>query len=101
MDRNMILAIALSLAVLIGWQVFVITPQQEALKAAREAQAVEEALKPENDISGVNDFIREKIITVEEALASTPHRVSIKTPNLIGSINLKGGRIDDLSLVEY
>jgi len=43
MDRNMIIAIVLSMAVLVGWQVLVIDPQREALEAAREAQAVEQA----------------------------------------------------------
>ncbi len=36
----------------------------------------------------------------EAALAASP-RVRIDTPSLAGSIALKGGRIDDLSLIKY
>src|SRR5690606_25409696 len=34
------------------------------------------------------------------ALAASP-RVKIETPNITGSIALKGGRIDDIALVKY
>ena len=36
----------------------------------------------------------------EEALAATP-RIKLETPSLFGSIDLKGGRIDDVSLKDY
>src|SRR5260370_27799343 len=36
-----------------------------------------------------------------EAARALPPRVRIETPSLSGSISLKGGRIDDLSLVKY
>ena len=39
-------------------------------------------------------------MTREEALAQSP-RVAIDTPSLKGSIALKGGRIDDLTLEDY
>ena len=39
------------------------------------------------------------IRTVEEALAASP-RVEIKSDSLSGSINLEGGRIDDLKLIK-
>ena len=39
-------------------------------------------------------------MTREEALAQSP-RIAIDTPSLIGSIALKGGRIDDLTLKDY
>jgi len=35
-----------------------------------------------------------------QVIAATP-RVAIETPNLRGSINLKGARIDDLELIQY
>src|SRR5262245_2050698 len=41
-----------------------------------------------------------KALTREEALAQSP-RVRIETPRLAGSIALKGGRVDDLSLTQY
>jgi YidC/Oxa1 family membrane protein insertase len=41
-----------------------------------------------------------KQLTREEALKQSP-RVTIETPRVAGSIALKGGRIDDLSLTQY
>ena len=41
-----------------------------------------------------------QILSREAALAASP-RVRIETPNLSGSIALKGARIDDLSLTKY
>jgi YidC/Oxa1 family membrane protein insertase len=40
------------------------------------------------------------IVTRDRVIAATP-RVTIETPRLKGSFALKGGRIDDLSLVRY
>jgi YidC/Oxa1 family membrane protein insertase len=41
-----------------------------------------------------------QVMTREAAVATSP-RVRIETPRLAGSINLKGGRIDDLLLTRY
>jgi YidC/Oxa1 family membrane protein insertase len=39
-------------------------------------------------------------VTREAALAASP-RIQLDTPRLAGSVSLKGGRLDDLSLVKY
>ncbi|HPE32968.1 MAG TPA: membrane protein insertase YidC, partial [Parvularculaceae bacterium] len=102
MDRNLILAVALSALVLIGWELFINGPQREALQAQRKVVAEQAqmtaspAAEPE---LGVTPVATE--MTVEEALAATPERVEIDTPNFKGSINLVGGRIDDLLLKQY
>ncbi|NWG91081.1 MAG: membrane protein insertase YidC [Parvularculaceae bacterium] len=101
MDRNTILFIVLTAAVLIGWDLLVIAPQREAL---REQQRVEQAARDAagptvaGDIAGA---AAEKSLSIEEALAKSPGRVKIETPSLTGSINLAGGRIDDLLLKNY
>ncbi|HBS36254.1 MAG TPA: membrane protein insertase YidC [Parvularcula sp.] len=101
MDRNVILFIVLTAAVLIGWDAFVIGPQREAIRAARaaEAAAAPKVESPEGGIAGVS--LSPVTLTVEEALTKAPGRVKIDTPSLVGSINLAGGRIDDLSLKNY
>ena len=102
MDRNLILAVALSALVLIGWELFINGPQREALQAQRKVVAEQAqmtaspAAEPE---LGVTPVAAE--MTVEEALAATPERIEIDTPNFKGSINLVGGRIDDLLLKQY
>ncbi len=105
MDRNLILAIVLSFGVFLVWDFMVLGPQREAQQeAARAAQVaaeqqVEAAQDMDPDIGGLAGA--EAALTVEDAIAKSTARVPIKTPTLQGSINLKGGRFDDLLLLQY
>lgn len=97
-QRNMILAIVLSLLVLLGWQLaserFFPTPK--ALPAAVQqgaAPATPGALPTAGDAPRV---LRSRTAVI----GSTP-RIAIDTPKLAGSINLRGARIDDLVLKTY
>ncbi len=101
MDRNTLLFIVLTAAILIGWDALVIGPQRQAL---REQQRVEQAAQEAAGPNLTGDIVGEapvKTLSVDEALAKTAGRVAIDTPSLVGSINLDGGRIDDLSLKNY
>lgn len=101
MDRNTLLFIILTAAVLIGWDALVIAPQREALREQQkiERQAAEDA---EPDLTGdIATAAAAEKVSLDEALAMAPGRVAIESPSLIGSINLAGGRIDDLSLKNY
>jgi len=91
-QKNTILFIVLSAVILIGWQLLVGVPQPQKPSppptpppGPGAPAPVEPPVKP---------------MTREEALAQSP-RVRIETPRLAGSIALKGGRIDDLSLTQY
>lgn len=100
MDRNTLLFIVLTAAVLIGWDALVIAPQREALKERqRIEQETREAAQP--NLTGDLAVAPEKALTIEEAIAKAPGRVAIETPSLKGSINLSGARIDDLLLKNY
>jgi YidC/Oxa1 family membrane protein insertase len=101
MDRNVILFIVLTAAVLIGWDVFMIAPQREAIRAERAAEAAKAPAS--TDLTGdiVANPAAPATLSIEEALATAPGRVKIETPSLTGSINLSGARIDDLSLKNY
>lgn len=105
MDRNLILAIVLSMGVFLGWDLLVLAPQREAQRAAQAEQAARqaaEAVPSESDTEIGSGLIgTESQMTVEEALARSPARVPIKTATLEGSINLRGGRLDDLVLRQY
>ncbi len=106
--RNMIIAVVLSLAVVIGWQYFVITPQVE--RAAEQAEIAAQQSTEEGavdlatpDGAGEVTEIAEApstFVTREQAIAEG-QRITIDTPSLTGSINLVGGRVDDLSLKNY
>ncbi len=102
MDRNTILFIALTAAVLIGWDALVIGPQREAL---RQQQLIEEAGREAAEPNLTGDIaaasVAPQALSTGEALKKAPGRIAIDTPSLQGSINLAGARIDDLSLKNY
>ena len=115
-NKNMLLAIALSALVLIGWQYFVGVPQmQRQQEAARQAE-LQKAQQPQAQqqpgatpatggqpaAPGVVPGQAETapLASRAEVIKSTP-RISIDTPRYIGSINLKGGRLDDIALRTY
>jgi YidC/Oxa1 family membrane protein insertase len=96
-QKNTILFIVLSAVILIGWSLLFPahkpTPPPQATPPGTTAPAP--APTP-----GPTEAPPAKPMTREEALAQSP-RVPIQTPRLGGSIALKGGRIDDLSLTQY
>ncbi|MGB6909248.1 MAG: membrane protein insertase YidC [Methyloceanibacter sp.] len=113
-NRNFILAIVLSMAILFSWQYFFVPaqpPQQPGTQTA-EQQAQQQA-QPGPQQPGAQsaapaaDGARPAPSAIQtaaqsrvEALAATP-RVAIDTPSIQGSINLKGARIDDVVLKKY
>ena len=92
--NNVFLAIALSVIILITWQYFFATsfaPSEGGRKAAPldwQAPTVAATQQRQQDVSR------------QELLDRSP-RVAIETPRLKGSISLRGGRVDDLSLAQY
>jgi YidC/Oxa1 family membrane protein insertase len=123
-QKNLLIAVMLSVAVMLGWQFFYAGPalkvQQEKAQRERVAQQAEAekaassgtatatpagpatstpgttlpGAKPSEALSAVPSGTR------LEALAKS-QRVPIETPSLTGSISLKGGLVDDLVLVKY
>ena len=121
-NKNTILAIVLSAVVLIAWQYFYAVPQAEKQKLAQQqaqtqqqvqkqtvqqpAQAGQPAQTPSvpgaPPVPGqaVQPAVTGAPVTRSAALAISP-RIPIETGSLQGSIALKGGRIDDLSLLKF
>jgi len=119
-QKNTILAIVLSALVLIVWQVYFGVPQMEKQKQVQQQQAQERSQQPPalpSQTPGAvpqtppapgtapqtpaqGGTVAPQTMSRDAALAASP-RVRIETPSLAGSIALKGGRIDDLSLVKY
>jgi YidC/Oxa1 family membrane protein insertase len=112
-NKNLILAVALSMLVIIGWSVLFPPPEtpQDApstqTSAPQNAQATQPgtpsgtpvadtatgtATTPPASAASGNDAIA--------ALESAP-RIAIDTPKLKGALSLLGGRIDELSLENY
>jgi len=106
-QKNLLIAIILSIAVLLGWQMFFGPPMPKQGQTDRPAPtenvptpgATPEASAPAAP-GATSPATPEVAPTREAALASSP-RVSIDTPSVRGSIALRGGRIDDLVLKRY
>ncbi|WP_414832216.1 membrane protein insertase YidC [Afifella sp. YEN Y35] len=120
-NRNVIIAIALSLAILLGWQYFVAGPRIEAQRQQQQEE-VQQATDQETSVAGTpgatapaggdapagaapqippsaSETAPATGGTAEPA-ADTP-RLAVDTPALQGSISLVGGRIDELDLKRY
>jgi len=116
-NRNMILAIVLSVAILLGSQLYFDamrppapdqseTTNEEIIKNSSKAipQPTSDPLKvtkfTNSEVPVIPGSKPSKIIARSAILAET-NRISIETPRLHGSIALTGGRIDDLTLIDY
>ncbi|MFS4438036.1 membrane protein insertase YidC [Paracoccaceae bacterium GXU_MW_L88] len=101
-NKNLFLAIALSLAVIIGWQIFFPAPEPATQpdSPATEQSADTSAAAPNVAGAPAATAPVAQNQTVDEALGTT-ERVEIDTPRLTGSLSLRGGRIDDLALKDY
>jgi YidC/Oxa1 family membrane protein insertase len=111
-NRNLLLAIVLSVAVLLGWNVFFAPPTPPRTPATTAqpsggtatptgAPSPSQAGGPSVPIPGtLPGGAAPAALSREAALAASP-RVAIDTPAIRGSINLRGGRIDDVALKNY
>jgi YidC/Oxa1 family membrane protein insertase len=99
-NRNLILAVILSAAVLFGWQYFVAAPAMKA-EQARNAALVKQQAHPAAPagIPTVNGLPAH--LPRDMALKLTGARIKIETPSVDGSLLLKGARFDDLRLRNY
>jgi YidC/Oxa1 family membrane protein insertase len=118
-QKNLILAIALSAAVLMAWQYFYAGPKmaeerarQDKLKAQQTSQpigsqaasvpgAVTAPGVPGAPVVGAPGGGATGLTLSRDASIAASPRLAIDTPSLKGSIALKGGRFDDLNLVKY
>ena len=113
--RNLFLAIALSILVMVAWQYFYAGPLYQRQHATQQTQTqiTNGAAKPSESAQtnasapqtaalalGSTATGAPAAQTVSQALAGSP-RVAIDTPSLGGSIDLKGGKLDDLVLKDY
>jgi YidC/Oxa1 family membrane protein insertase len=100
-NRNVIIAVILSTAILIGWSMY-FENTDEAQKKRLEIQGKTETQtniqKPETPQTG--KAVPTKAISRSDALKESD-RVFIENSNLSGSISLRGALIDDIILKNY
>lgn len=104
-NRNTIIAIALSLVILLGWEMFF---APKAPPPRPDAAVEGQAQAPAPTVSGnagapvAAPTTATPTTTPAEPVATVAEtRVRVATPFLHGSISTTGGRIDDLTLIKY
>jgi YidC/Oxa1 family membrane protein insertase len=126
-NKNFIMAIALSIAVLLGWQYFYNGPKTQEREALKQQQAQQKKQAPPSQQSpspapapsaadgsppkptgdaapiaaGLPDAAPTPQGTDRKSALAKSERLSIETPKLKGSLSLSGARIDDLVMTKY
>jgi YidC/Oxa1 family membrane protein insertase len=98
-SKNLILAVALSALVLLGWTWAANKYFPTANPPSTKIEAGKQQPLPQPNAQPASPATPKQLQNVSAALASSP-RVKIQTPTLSGSINLKGAQIDDLLLLD-
>ncbi len=96
-NKNVFVAIALSMSVLLFWAAFFETPKQTNKSSSQN----QEVIKNLNNITpNIDAPLKVEIISREESLQKSK-RIKIENNNIIGSLSLKGGLIDDISFKNH
>jgi len=95
-SRNLMLALALSLAILFGYEFFFAAPREKAARLAQEKAHAQIA-----STQTTAPAAPPRVIVPRETALAQSKRVPFETPAIDGSINLEGARFDDLSLRSY
>jgi len=97
-NKNVFVAIALSMSVLLFWGAFFETPRKSLDQQSNtkiEKKSDQESISPTiSQPQVVTKLTREESISMSE-------RVTIENNSIIGSINLKGALIDDISFKKH
>src|SRR5882757_6569080 len=110
-QKNFIVAIVLSVLIIVGWQYAFPTAKPPVTNTAQQQTTTSPGTPAAPQASGQPAApgvagttgaagAAPQIVSRKEALERSP-RVTFDTPELVGSIALKGARIDDVRLVKY
>ena len=100
-QRNLLLAVVASVAILFGYQYFVEMPRAERERAAQTQAASQNAGKPDAPaVAPTLTLPADPRAARASALEAAP-RLKIETPRLKGTISLAGARLDDITLVQH
>ena len=102
-NKNVFVAIALSMSVLLFWGAFFETPKKENqnLNNNQTQQKTENSITPnKSPAPSVNQISIEEKLSREDSINKS-NRIKIENENIIGSISLEGGLIDDISFKNH
>ena len=107
-NRNLIMAVALSMVVLLGWQILVIQPEMEreaveqervAAEMAKSGAAIEATGQPSVSAANGNPTVGGSVPSPRDGQAAK--RIVIDAPLVRGSFSVRGARLDDVILTGY
>jgi YidC/Oxa1 family membrane protein insertase len=95
-QKNLFLAIGLSIVIIVAFQF--LFPQKAPI--TNNVNKSNEQIQPATSIDDNNSIVTQ-VIQSKKEIINLSQRVTISTPSLSGSINLKGAILDDLILSKY
>ena len=101
-NRNVFVAIALSMSVLLFWGAFFETPKNNIEnKTNKQIEKKDNSIQPSaSQAPEINQLNIEKKISRNDSIKKSD-RIKIENNNIIGSISLEGGLIDDISFKNH
>ena len=102
-NKNVFVAIALSMSVLLFWGAFFETPKNQIEQKTNNQiqEKTENSITPSaNQTPSINQLTVEKKVSRDESINNSD-RIRIENENIIGSISLEGGLIDDISFKNH
>ena len=102
-NKNVFVAIALSMSVLLFWGAFFETPKNQIEQKTNNQiqEKTKNSITPSaNQAPSINQLTVKKKISRDESINNSD-RIRIENENIIGSISLEGGLIDDISFKNH
>ena len=94
-NKNVFIAIALSMSVLLFWAAFVETPKPATNTISQQKKTEENIITP-----NINESLKIERISREDSIKNSK-RIKIENENIIGSMSLEGALIDDISFKKH
>ena len=98
-NKNVFIAIALSMSVLLFWAAFFPPPEPTKKNVTTELKE-KNNLVENNILPNINETVEDKSISREQSIAKNK-RIKIENNNIQGTLLLKGGVIDDVSFKSH
>ncbi len=95
-NKNVFIAIALSMSVLLFWAAFFENPKPVKNNVVEQQKKNDASIITPN----INESLKINLISREESLKSS-ERIKIQNESIVGSMSLEGGLIDDISFKKH
>lgn len=92
--KNIIIVFLLSILIFVAFDHYFKPNVDDSADKSAQTQSVQEAKKIDQEIDAV-------LLPREEALKKSDQRIALEHEKIHGTINLNGGRFDDLTFVDY